>query len=367
LLAAIGNLILFFQRQTEMPVLTDLKNMFQRLLLIALAALFLPFLPSAVAATTPAPLILVHRFRLPGVTGRFDHFGVDLQGNRLFLAAESMHEVLVLNLKTGAIIHRITDVQIPHAIAYRESGNRIYVTDGGAGALKIFDGTTYHLIASVKLHLDADSLAYDQTMRYLYIVNGGEDAHQSTSLVSVIDTNTNVKVGEITISSPHVEAMAVDTASSRLYVNNTGKNQVDVVDREKYRFITSWPVTLCKQNVPAALDEPDNRLFIGCRSGEIAVFDTQSGKEIQGLTIAQGIDDLIFSPHNKRIYASCGAGDGSVYVYQQTSADSYKSLGSVQTGPGARNSAYIADLHELYVSVPARAGASAEVLVYRDR
>lgn len=346
-----------------------LKIGFKWLTPLAILFIFSSAIPIGSAAPqSSTPLVLLHRFTLPSyVTGRFDHFGVDLEGNRLFLAAESMHEVLVLNLKTGAIIHRISGVEIPHAIAYRQSGNRIYVTDGGAGALKVFDGKTYRLISSIKLQVDADSLAYDKTMRYLYVVNGGEDAHQPSSLVSVIDTNTDMKVGEVTISSPHVEAMAVDMASSRLYVNNTGKNQVDVVDREKYRFITSWPVTLCKQNVPAALDEADQRLFIGCRSGEISVFDTQTGKEIQGLTIDKGIDDLSFDPQNKRIYASCGAGEGSVYVYHQSSADQYELLGKVTTAPGARNSRYIASLHELYVSVPSRQGSAAEILVFRDK
>ncbi|MGB6483768.1 MAG: YncE family protein [Candidatus Acidiferrales bacterium] len=350
-------------------MLTNPKNMLKRFILTAVTALFLPFIPSAIAAPKPpAPLRLVQRFRLPSdVTGRFDHFGVDLQGNRLFLAGESIHEALVLNLKTGAVIHRISGVEIPHAIAFRQTANRIYVTDGGAGDLKIFDGKTYRLAKSVKLQLDADSMAYDPTMRYLYIVNGGEDAHQAESLVSVIDTNTDVKAGEIKISSPHVEAMAVDTASSRLYVNNTGKNQVDVIDREKYRFTTSWPVTLYKQNVPAAIDEADHRLFIGCRNGEISIFDTQTGKEIQGLPIGKGVDDLTFDPQSKRIYASCGAGDGAVYVYLQKSADNYESLGEVASGPGARNSQYVASLHRLYVSVPAHQGAPAEVLVYRDR
>lgn len=345
----------------------NLENLIKRLVLSSVA-LFLPVVPNAFAARKPpAPLVLIHRFKLPSyVTGRFDHFGVDLAGNRLFLAAEGMHEVLALNLKTGTVIHRLSNVDIPHAIVYRETGNRIYVTDGGAGALKVFDGKTYRLIQSIKLQLDADSVAYDQTMRYLYIVNGGEDAHQPTSLVSVIDTNTDTKVGEVPIDSPHVEAMAVDTTSSRLYVNNTGRNQVDVIDREKYRFITSWGVTLCKQNVPAALDEANDRLFIGCRSGEISVFDMQTGKEIQGLPIGKGIDDLTFDPKNKRLYASCGA-DGRVYVFQQKSADNYEPLGSVLSGPGARNSRYIASLRELYVSVPAYRGATAEVLVYRDR
>lgn len=350
-------------------MLTNLKNIFKVFVPMVLIVTSGPLLRETLAAPKPpTPLRLVQRFELPAdVTGRFDHFGVDLQGDRLFLAAETIHQVLVLNLKTGAVIHRIRDVEIPHAIAFRQDGDRIYVTDGGAGALKIFDGKTYHLVKSIKLLLDADSLAYDQTMRYLYIVNGGEDAHQSTSLVTVIDTNNDQEAGEVTISSPHVEAMAVDTAKSRLYVNNTANNQVDVVDRGNNRVIANWPVRLCKQNVPVAIDDANNRLFIGCRSGEISIFDTQTGKEIQGLPIGKGIDDLTFDPANKRLYASCGAGIGSVYVYQQKSADSYDPLGEIATGPGGRNSKYVSSLHQLYVSVPAHQGAPAEVLVYRDR
>lgn len=320
------------------------------------------------APNPPTPLRLVQMFKLPSdVTGRFDHFGVDLQGNRLFLAGESIHEVLVLNLTTGAMMHRIRGVEIPHAIAFRTPTDRIYVTDGGAGELKIFEGHTYALVKTIKLQLDADSLTTDPSMHDLYIVNGGEDAHQPDSLVSVVNTNTNSLEAQVTIGSPHVEAMALDATASRLYVNNTGKNSVDVVDLAKNTVVASWSVTLCKQNVPAAIDEAAHRLFIGCRSGKISVIDTQTGKEVAGLPIAQGIDDLIFNQQNKRLYASCGAGDGSVYVYQQESADQYQPLGEVTTGPGARNSRYVPHLHQLYVSVPAHQGASAEILVYRDR
>lgn len=349
--------------------MTILRFRFNAIVPAFIAISFASLAPNLRAAPKQsAPLQLVHRFKLPAdITGRFDHFGVDPQGNRLFLAAESMHQVLVFNLRTGAIIHRITGIKIPHAIVFRQRGGLIYVTDGGAGELKIFDGKTYKLIESIKLELDADSVAYDGAMRYLYIVNGGEDAHQPQSLVTVIDMNKNVKIADIKIDSPHVEAMALDNSSAQLYVNNTGKNSVDIVARGKNTVIGTWPVTLCKQNVPAMLDPAHDRLFIGCRSGEISVFDTQTGKEIHGLPIDKGIDDLTFSPENKRIYASCGAGDGSVYVYEQKSADQYEPLGEVATGPGARNSRYIASLHELYVSVPARQGESAEILVYRDR
>lgn len=347
-----------------------LKNIFRPVNYALIACLLLfAAAPGLIAtAATSEPLRLAHRIKLPAeVKGRFDHFGVDLQGGRLFLAAESMHQVLVLNLQTGMLLHRITAVQIPHAIVFRQSGDRIYITDGGAGAVKIFDGKSYRLLKTIKLQVDADSVAYDHALRYLYVVNGGEDAHSSQSFISVIDMNKNTKTADIKLDSPHVEAMALDTSNSRLYVNDTAKNAVDVVERGKNTVITSWLVKLCKQNVPAAVDSANRRLFVGCRNGKISIFDTQTGREIQGLAIGKGADDLTYSPDNKRIYVSCGADDGSVYVFQQKSADQYESLGRVTTGPGARNSIYIASLHELYVSVPAHGATPAEILVYRDQ
>ncbi len=139
-----------------------------------------------------------------------------------------------------------------------------------------------------------------------------------------------------------------------------------MINRDKYAFMTSWPITLCKQNVPLAIDQANHRLFAACRSGKIAVVDTATGKELQGLAIGTGADDLVFDPQSKFLFVSCG-GDGAVYIYRQKAADKYESLGHVASGPGARNSRYVPELHQYYVAVPARGTAPAEVLIYQIR
>src|SRR4029077_3802803 len=192
----------------------------------------------------------------------------------------------------------------PHAVLYREDLNRIYITDGDAGDLKIFDGTTYKLVSSVKLLEDADSIGYDPATKYLYIDNGGGDVHQTYSMLSVVDTTAGTKLADIKIDGDTLEAMTLEKSSPKLYLNNRTKNQVDVVDREKRALVASWPVTKCKVNVAMALDEANHRLFVACRSGEISVLDTQSGKEVTALPITKGVDDLIYDPAGKRVYAS---------------------------------------------------------------
>src|SRR5260370_679849 len=126
------------------------------------------------------PLKLAQTITLsPDATGQFDHFGVDLKGNRLFATPEASKSVRVFELKSGKPLHTIAGIEKPHAVLYREDLDRIYVTDGEAGDVKIFDGKTYKLLSTVKLFEDADSIGYDPKTKYLYIDNGGRDRTQT--------------------------------------------------------------------------------------------------------------------------------------------------------------------------------------------
>jgi DNA-binding beta-propeller fold protein YncE len=326
-----------------------------------LATVFVLF-ASGVLSQDTAPLKLVQKFEFPAdVKGNFDHFGIDLKGNRLFTTPEDYKAVVVFDLKTGKQIHVIGGIARPHAVLYREDLNRIYITDGTSGDLKIFDGTSYKLLSSVKLLEDADSIGYDPATKYLYIDNGGGDVHQTYSMLSVVDTTGGTKLADIKIDGETLEAMTLEKSSPKLYVNNRTKNQVDVIDREKRALVASWPVTKCKVNVAMALDEANHRLFVACRTGVISVLDTQSGKEVTALPITKGVDDLIYDPAGKRVYAAC---DGYADVYEQTSPDTYKSLGKVPTGPLGRTARLVPEINRYFVAVPQHGTTNAEVLVF---
>ena len=325
----------------------------------------------AVAAGTARaadPLKLIAKYKMPsGVKGRFDHLGVDLRGDRLFLAAESAHAVLVFNLRTGQYIRSITGIGIPHAIFCREDLDRIYVTDGGAGELKIYDGESYRLVKSVKLKADADSIGYDAATEDLYIDNGGGDAHETFSMFSTVNTTTGDKAAEMQIDGDTLEAMAIEKSGPRIFVNNRAKNQISVIDRKTRKLLASWPVTMSKFNVAMAFDEGSHRLFVGCRGGEIVVVDTHTGKELQALPIPKGVDDLIFDPGRKRIYATCGSDKGAIAVYEETDADHYQSLGAIPSAPGGKNEVLVAQLGRLYVAIPPQGTEPGEVYVYRTQ
>src|SRR5450755_2926230 len=82
-------------------------------------------MPMKLMATTP----------LPGFTGDFDHFAVDLEGKRLFLTAEDHKTVEVFDLD-GKRVKSITGFGQPHAIHFMPDVNKFIVTDGdGFGAV----------------------------------------------------------------------------------------------------------------------------------------------------------------------------------------------------------------------------------------
>jgi DNA-binding beta-propeller fold protein YncE len=330
--------------------------------LLTLASLALASLAPAQQPMTPATPILMPS----SIQGRFDHLGIDVKGGRLFAAAETIHQVPVFDLKSSAYLRSIENIEIPHAIFVREDLNRIFITDGGVGAVKVYDGATYDLLATIPLKVDSDSIAYDPSTHQLFVVNGGGDAKEPFSMVSVIDTDHNVKLADIKIDGDTLEAMAIDPASDLMYVNNAAKNEVAVVNRKSRSLVTSWPVKLGQRNVAMALDPTAHRLFVASRSGVISIFDTASGKELAALPIGKGVDDLAFDSARKRLYAPCGT-DGLIYVYQQPAdpqSSDYTLLGKVPAAPGAKNGLLAPSFNRYFTIVPPRPATPGAIDAY---
>jgi hypothetical protein len=66
------------------------------------------------AAQTTAALKLAAKYEMPAsVKGRFDHLGIGIGGNRLFVVGEEAQQVLVFDLATGKFIRAIK-VDHPH-------------------------------------------------------------------------------------------------------------------------------------------------------------------------------------------------------------------------------------------------------------
>ena len=310
-----------------------------------------------------APLRLLETISRPGVQRKWDHFGVDLNGNRLFVASENEPVVEVFDLRTNKLLHIISGFKRPHNILIRDDLNEIFITDGEASELKVFRSDSYNLIDQIGLSIDADPIAYDPDSKLLYIVNGGREAHTPYCLVSIVDTNSRKKLTDIKLDTDRLESMAIEKSGPRLFVNMAGTSEVGVIDRNQRKLIQTWPITAGAANVPMQLDERDHRLFVVTRKpARLVVLNTETGKEVANLPIGIGTDDLAYDPIHHRIYAP--SLEGFVAVIEQQNPDSYRLLAKIPTASGAKTAVLLPELNRYYVGVPSRDKQEARLLVF---
>lgn len=333
-------------------------------LVLALALVFAP----RFSAQEKAPLRLLQTISVPGVTRHWDHFGVDLKGNRLFVTSEDEPAVEVFDLKTNQHVRALTDFKEPHNVLVFPEINELFVVDGEASEIKILKYDSYELIGHVALTIDADPVAFDPATKYLYVVNGGRAAHTPYCLISIVDTKSGKKLADMKLDTNRLESMAIENSSSRLFVNMTGANKIGVVDRNKREVVATWPITAGEQNVPMQYDEGTHRLFVVTRNpSKLVVVNTDTGKEVTSLPVADYADDLAYDAAHHRLYVACGGvkgAQGAISVVEQRGADNYQVIATIPTKPGAKTARLVPELNRYYVGVPGTAKDAPQILAF---
>lgn len=297
-------------------------------------------------------LTLIKTIPLPEVRGRIDHFALDVQGQRLFMAALGNDTVEVIDLATGKRIRTIGDCSEPQGVAFAPAENRLLIANGGSGVVKIFNATSFQMLHEIDNLRDADNTRYDSGWFYVGYGSGA---------LAVINATNGELVASIKLDG-HPESFQLERNGSRIFVNVPDARQVAVVDRDKRAVMATWPMETFHGNFPMALNEANHRLFIGCRSpARLIALDLTTGKRGNDVEISRDTDDVFYDAQRKRIYASCGGGFIDVI-----DADNYEVRERIATRSGARTSFFSPERGELFLAV--RAGmisGGAEIRVYK--
>jgi YVTN family beta-propeller protein len=292
---------------------------------------------------------------LPGVKGRFDHFAIDANGHRLFVAALGNNTVEVIDTSVGKHLKSIAGQRKPTGVAYIPQPRRLFIANGDDGTLKVFDGETYQVVKTINGLDDADNVRYDAKEDRLYVGYGD-------GAVAIVDPKKLELIGSIKLKA-HPESFQLENNGSRIFVNVPDAKQIAIIDREKRAVIATWPMERFRANFPMALDESNHRLFVGCRQpARVVVFDTQNGKPITDFAISGDTDDLFYDAKLQRLYISCG--EGFMDVVEKLGAKSEPSVAKFPTRAGARTSFFSPDLNEFYLAVPQRGTDAAEIRIF---
>jgi DNA-binding beta-propeller fold protein YncE len=323
-------------------------------------SLFLPFAqaePSPVSNiqnTGTGPLRLIQRIPLPQVEGRIDHMAVDVAGQRLFVAALGNNTLEVVDLKKGERTRSVTGFHEPQGIRYLPESNTIVVANGWDGITTFLDGSSLRPINTVRFSGDADNVRFDAAHKRIYIGYGD-------GALGVLN-DKGERIGDIPLGG-HPESFQIDSVKGRIYVNVPTRREIAVVDMDKMKVTTTWPVKVAGANYPMALDEAHRRLFVMTRKPpHLLVYDTETGRLVSTIEGDADSDDVFYDATRSRIYA--GFGYGTVIVYQQLDSDHYNVVARIPTAAGARTAIFSPELRKLYVAVPHRANQTAEVRVY---
>jgi DNA-binding beta-propeller fold protein YncE len=317
------------------------------------------------AVSQPAsPLTLKRTIELPGITGKFDHFAIDLEGNRLFAAATGNHSVEVVNLKTGTVEQSIAGLGKPHGLVWIPATDSLYVADGSLKELRMYRGRPLKLAASLKLSDDADDMVFNPSAGLLYVGHGGTDTANPPQIAVVADSELTLKAS-LPVSS-HPEALDLDPATQRVFANIAGAGEIDVIDTANNSITAHWKLKSATDNVPIAVDPEHRLVYIACRKPAVLIaLDAASGAELAQLPIGAGADDLFYDPGLKRVYVIAGAGE--VDAYQVDAQKTMRAIGILRTEAGAKTALFVPAQSLLYLGVPAGTGESAhpaEIRVY---
>jgi len=329
-----------------------------RILAGAAISLIVVLATQLTAQPQPQALKFSKKIILPGVTSKFDHFAFDAAGSRLFVAATGSHSVEIINLKTDQVEQSITGLGKPHGLAWVEATGSLYVADGSLGELQVYKGKPLALAGKIKLSDDADDMVLDEAHHLLFVGHGsGTPAN-----VAVVDTDHFALVTNLPVAT-HPEALDIDPATGRVFVNIADSNEVAVIGTEARAISAHWKLTKAAENVPLAFDAEHNVLYVACRTpGTVIVLDASTGKELASLPAAGGADDLFYDATLGRVYVI--AGSGEVDAYQVDKAKTLRALGVLHTAPGAKTALFVPAQGLLYVGVPGVAGHAAEIHVY---
>ena len=143
---------------------------------------------------------------------------------------------------------------------------------------------------------------------------------------------------------------AASDGKGKIFVNNEGKNTIQVVDVKTMHVLASWPLAPCEGPTGIAYDRATNRIFSGCGKTSVVV-DAATGKVVATIANGDGVDALGWDAAQHLIYIPAGR-DSNVTVVREDAPDKYTVVATVATMRGAKTITVDPVKHVAYLFQP---------------
>jgi DNA-binding beta-propeller fold protein YncE len=291
---------------------------------------------------------VVKKIPIPG-EGSWDYLTVDEGARRLYVSHAT--QVEVVDIGSGTVVGKIENTPGVHGIAIAPELGRGFTSNGKTSTVTIFDLKTLNKIGEVPVGKKPDAIIYDPSTSRVFAFNGDSDS------ATAIQASDGKVAGTVELGGGPEYAVA--DGAGYVYDNLEEQNLVVKMNAKSLKVEQRWPTAPCNAPSSLAMDRPNRRLFVGCRSKVMAVMNADTGQVITTLPIGDHVDATAFDPASGLIFNSNG--EGSITVIHQDTPDKYSVVQTVKTLPRAKTMALDLKTHQLFLSTAE--GSQFEVLV----
>jgi len=285
-----------------------------------------------------------------GDTGGHDYITAEPGTHRVFVSRGT--HIMVIDGTTGQIIGDIADTPRVHGVGIAAKEGHGFTTNAGDSTVTMFELKTLGIVGKTKVDAGGlDGIMYDDVSRHIILTN-----HSNPGTAVALDAKSGEVTGTVQLEDRAPEGAATD-ATGRVFVNNESKNTIQVIDAKFMKAIASWPLAPCEGPTGLAIDRKAMRLFVGCSKTSVVV-DANTGKVVAKIANGDGVDALGYDPVERLIYIPAGR-SGTVTVVRQEGPDTYTTIATVQTMPGAKTIAVDPVTHRAYAVALERGPAPA--------
>src|SRR5437870_2625757 len=263
----------------------------------------------------------VEKFDIKG-DGGTDYVAVEAATGRVFVSRAT--HMMVIEGATGKVIGDIPNTPGVHGAGIATKAGHGFTTNGGDQTVTMFDLKTLEVLKQIKVGPGLDGIMFDEPDDKIILTNHS----RPIGTLTAIDPKTGDIVATVELEDTAPEGAAAD-GKGHIYVNNEGKNTIQVIDVGTWKPTASWPLAPCDGPTGVAYDEATNRIFSGCNKTSV-VLDASTGKVVATIANGTRVDALGWDPQKKLIYIPNG-GEGNVTVVHQDSADKYTVVATVDT------------------------------------
>ncbi len=286
----------------------------------------------------------VEKFDIKG-DGGTDYVTVEPATGRVFVSRGD--HTMVVDGTTGKVVGDIPNTPGVHGAGIVTKAGHGFTTNSGDMTVTMFDLKTLAVLKRIMVGPGLDGIMYDEPDDKIILTNHS----RPIGTLTAIDRHGGDIVGTAELEDTAPEGAAAD-GKGHVFVNNEGKNTIQVIDAKTWKATASWPLAPCEGPTGIAYDKATNRIFSGCNRNSVVV-DAATGKVVATIANGSRVDALGWDPSRKLIYIPNGA-EGSVTVAHQDSADKYSVVATVTTFPGAKTITVDPKTHNVYLFQPER-------------